>query len=1089
MRALLVALVSLSLTVSLFGRPTDGPVRILFLGHDARHHPSNDYYPMLAMGLGPEAIYFDYHTSVEEALGDYAYLSQFDGLLLYANHDTIEDHQYKNLVRFVEEGGGFIPVHCASFCFRNKLGFVSLVGGQFKHHKGAVFTTKIVKKDHPAMQGVEEFEAWDETYVHGEHGTDRTILMVREPAGEDDNIKEPEPWTWTRTQGKGRVYYTASGHDQRVWSQPAFHQLLKSGILWAIGDERRAAYEDFRRKRKKLAYEKRDNIPNYERRPEPLPYQLPLSPEDSLAYTQAPVGWKLELFAAEPDIINPMQLAWDERGRLWVIETTDYPNEVKADRVGDDKIKILEDTDGDGRCDKITVFADGLNIPTSLAFADGGVIVHQAPITLFLKDTDGDDRADHRETLIDGWGPGDTHAGPSNLRYGFDNQIWGTVGYSAYNGTIGGEEKRFGMGVYHFNQDGKSMEFLHQFNNNTWGLGFNEAGDVFGSTANNNPSFYCGIPATAFPPGEGTRGLSAKMVASTPKFHPITPNIRQVDAFGAYTAGAGHAFANSDAFPKSWRGHRAFVAGPTGNLLGQYHAVRDGAGFVTKNAFALVASVDEWFSPVAAEVGPDGHLWIADWYNFIIQHNPTPNPGRGGYAAKNGRGNAHINPNRDREHGRIYRLVWDKAPKSRITSLAGATEEQLIEALSDGNQFWRLTAQRLIVEGKSDSSASALKQAVNGEGIGNVHAMWALHGLGQLDAETHRAALLSPDAVLRRNAVRALPASEAGAALLFESAVINDSDLTTRLASFVALAEFPTSEALKNAVQNLLGNAENQNDEWLASALKAAAAKHGVEGFDATRYEPGPDLLINAEWTPRTYSGPGDTADYTKPADEGVEGSACLKIVADQAVDTSFHTVIAVKPDTHYRLSGKIKTANVKGNARGALLNVHEIQGENNAATKGLRGNNEWTEVSKDFHSEGRREISINALFGGWGQSTGTAWYDDIQLRELVPVFDQSETAKLEAGDSDRGKTIFFTHQVAACNRCHQIGGEGGVIGPALDGIAERKAEDYLRQSLVDPNATIAENYPAPVSPMPPMNLLMSEQEIEDVLAYLMTLK
>ena len=362
-----------------------GPLRILFLGHESTHHPSNEYYPMLAKALGRDGIYFDYHTSVEEALGDYDYLSQFDGLLLYANHETIEDHQYENLIKFVESGHGFIPVHCASYCFRNKFGFVVLVGGQFKHHKGGDVTAKIIKPDHPALKGVKEFTAWDETYVHDKHGKDRDILMVREPTGADDNIKEPEPWTWTRTQGKGRVFYTASGHDQRVWSNADFHQLLKSGILWAIGDERKTTYDAFIAKRPPLKYEKRDNIPNYERRTEPLPFQLPLSPEASLQYTQAPVGWKLELFAAEPDIINPISLAWDERGRLWVAETVDYPNEIKPERKGNDKIKILEDTDGDGRCDKVTVFADGLNIPTSLTFANGGVYVHHAPNTFSSK--------------------------------------------------------------------------------------------------------------------------------------------------------------------------------------------------------------------------------------------------------------------------------------------------------------------------------------------------------------------------------------------------------------------------------------------------------------------------------------------------------------------------------------------------------------------------------------------------------------------------------------------------------------------------------------------------------------------------------
>ena len=127
--------------------------------------------------------------------------------------------------------------------------------------------------------------------------------------------------------------------------------------------------------------------------------------------------------------------------------------------------------------------------------------------------------------------------------------------------------------------------------------------------------------------------MSAKMIADSPYFHPITPNIRQVDAFNAYTAGCGHAFATSAGFPKKYRNGTAFVCGPTGNLLGTYRMEKKGAGYVAKNSFSFVASADEWFSPIVAEVGPDGHLWVADWYNFIIQHNPTPSVGRGGYSA------------------------------------------------------------------------------------------------------------------------------------------------------------------------------------------------------------------------------------------------------------------------------------------------------------------------------------------------------------------------------------------------------------------------------------------------------------------------
>ena len=290
-----------------------GPIRVLFLGHPAKHHNSNEYYPMLAKALGRDAIYFDYTVSVEEALGDTNYLGRFDVLLLYANHGTIKAHQWKNLKNFVERGGGFVPVHCASWCFGNEPGFDQLVGGRFKSHQTGIFKARIVDGKHAAMNNVKAFEAWDETYFHNKHNTkNRTVLMVRDAAKGDPHTK-PEPWTWVRTQGKGRVFYTASGHDARVWGHSGFHQLLKSGILWAAGDVARARYEKFLAGRAPLKYVKRDHIPNYEKRPEPLPYQLPLSATESMKHTQVPAGFELKLFAAEPQIVNPIYMQWDAR--------------------------------------------------------------------------------------------------------------------------------------------------------------------------------------------------------------------------------------------------------------------------------------------------------------------------------------------------------------------------------------------------------------------------------------------------------------------------------------------------------------------------------------------------------------------------------------------------------------------------------------------------------------------------------------------------------------------------------------------------------------------------------------------------------
>ena len=134
---------------------------------------------------------------------------------------------------------------------------------------------------------------------------------------------------------------------------------MKEGILWAVGDEAKKDWEDFRKEMPALAYREEANIPNYEKRDPAPKFQEPLSPEESKKLIQVPLGFDLELFASEPDIINPIAMEWDEKGRLWVIETVDYPNTVRDEKgVGDDRIKICEDTDGDGKMDKSTVFAE-----------------------------------------------------------------------------------------------------------------------------------------------------------------------------------------------------------------------------------------------------------------------------------------------------------------------------------------------------------------------------------------------------------------------------------------------------------------------------------------------------------------------------------------------------------------------------------------------------------------------------------------------------------------------------------------------------------------------------------------------------------
>ena len=530
---------------------------------------------------------------------------------------------------------------------------------------------------------------------------------------------------------------------------------------------------------------------------------------------------QLQVFASEPDIMKPIAFAWDERGRLWVAETRDYPHGYSADGRGNDDIKICEDTTGSGVADKFTVFADHLNIPTSFTFANGGIIVAQPPRFLFLKSSKGDDHADIHKEILTGWGIADTHGQAGNLHYGYDNWLYGSVGYDGFEGLVRGKKTKFTMGTYRFRPDGSALEFLHQFTNNTWAQSANQYGDQFGGTANGAPIFFGGIPAGAFPPG--MRAMSAKKINTEDKIHTITPNYRQVDVFGGYTAACNSAFIYSANLPPRLQG-KAMVCEPTMKVITLMDVQPDGAGYVAKDGFNLVASTDEWMSPVFAEVGPDGAIWFADWQNFIIQHNPTPSLERGGFKGETGPGAAHKNDLRDHSRGRIYRVVWDHA-KAVKPSLAGASAADLVNALGSDTQEWRLTAQRLLVEGQKADAAPALRKivAANDGHIAAVHALWALHGLGALDEATEKSALSAKDSGLRRNAVRALGNSAQAGAQFFSAGVLGDPDADTRLAALVKLGDFPTTPEIQTVVKGVAIDPAVQADEWLSQASRRSS--------------------------------------------------------------------------------------------------------------------------------------------------------------------------------------------------------------------------------------------------------------------------
>ena len=986
---------------ALVGKPMITPkpearrLEVLFFGAPTANGPHHDpviRYRIIKRNLGTEGIDFTYTEDPAEALNSET-LGNYDALMMYGNWEQngpLPAQQLTALTDYVEGGGAFLPIHCASACYGGSPEFIKLVGGRFKSHEAGEFKVTAVDKNHPIMRGYGGFKAWDETYVHDQLTDDRVILERR----------EQEPWTWVREQGEGRVFYTAAGHDNRVWDQPEFHNLLKRAIFWSVGAEK---YNKLRRLDLPKLEQEDVKLPGYLKHELITKAQKPLPPEDSMKMAQVPVGFELSLFASEPDIVNPIYVNWDHKGRAYVIQTTDYPNNLHSGNLGNDKIIICEDTDDDGRADKFTTFADKLSIPASLVFADGGVIATNCSEIIFLKDTNGDDKADVRKTLIKGFGIGDTHAGVSNLRYGHDNWIYATVGYSGFNGDVGGEHHEFSQAVFRFEKDGSKLEVLQNTTNNTWGFGTTSDFDIMGSTANGNPSFYL-THSQADYASVGMNAPRTPRADDNPIFNPSSADIRQVDQFERYTAGAGHAFYTAERFPESWREKTAFVTEGTGKLVGTFDVTREGSGYVAKQRDNnLYNSADAWSGPVCAEVGPDGAVWICDWYNLIIQHNPTPSRRSSGLDAKNGKGNAYETPVRDKHHGRVYRIYPTGTPDDKNPGLDPAKAATLIAGLNHSNLFWRLHAQRLIVESGDKDFVSKLTELVTAGNHASAHAVYALAGLDALTDTIVAAALSSDVRAVQRAAILEATPQQLRAALISDGKILlkDDRELADAI---VKMSQGEQSPELGKALFQLITTEEERvtaeaaiKDGWQiaanrqAAGVLAAAAAANFGGEQASQSFP--NLLPNPEfsdvvggkpsdWTDlRTYGGASGADVKVTASTLGRDGSMCLSISSEKPTDSGVALTIPVKQRTGYVLSAWVKTIDHKpnGNGPGALLNIHG--GER---TNSVKGTQDWTQVSVSFDSGDRNQLLIHALFGGYGGATGTALFDDVSLKEVA---------------------------------------------------------------------------------------------------------
>lgn len=472
-----------------------------------------------------------------------------------------------------------------------------------------------------------------------------------------------------------------------------------------------------------------------------------LSPEEALkTFTVAP-GFRIELVAAEPLVRDPVVIQFAPDGKLWVVEMTGYmPN---VDGIGEDKpigtIATLEDTDGDGRMDKRTTFADGLVMPRAISFVDDGVLV-AAPLMLwYMKDTNGDGVADQKTEINTNYG---NTSGPEHnangLMWAMDNWI-----YSA-NWTI----------RYRYEGNGKFTPD-ETITRGQWGITQDNVGRLY-YNSNSDPLRVDFIPGAYLNrnPVYRTAGTAAFLAPNTLPIWPgrVTPGINRgyqmLQPDGRYnqvTSAGGPVIYRGDLFPAEFQGN-AFITEPTGYLVKRILLEERDGGLSGRNAYEgteFLLSTDERFRPVNLANGPDGALYIADMYRGIIQHRVYVTTFLRNQIIERKLENP-VNL------GRVYRIVPEGVARPTPRTLANATTADLVAALADANGWRRDHAQRLLVEKRTTAAVPALKElaAKSPNALARLHALWTLDGLASLDRDTALKALSDADPRVLAAAIR-----------------------------------------------------------------------------------------------------------------------------------------------------------------------------------------------------------------------------------------------------------------------------------------------------------------------------------------------
>ena len=567
------------------------------------------------------------------------------------------------------------------------------------------------------------------------------------------------------------------------------------------------------------------------------------SAQNALSTFELDPRFQIELVASEPLVADPVAMEIDEAGRMYVVEMHGYP----LDKSGTGKIKLLSDTDGDGRMDESTVFADELVLPTGIMRWKKGVLVTDPPHVLYLEDTTGDGKADLRNIVLTGFAVSNPQHNVNSPLLGLDNWIY--LGHEAAITTHRYEEE-FGDrgGDIYFpaqpdsprlpeNASGRSVRFRpdsHELEMLSSKTQFGQTFDAWGHhllVTNSNHIIQEVIAARYLERNpdllvsDATQSLSDH--GNAPEVFPITdnPEHQLLTNVGIITSACGLTMYQGGAFPAGFDSV-TFVAEPVSNLVHADRLTDQGASFTASRLYPekeFLASTDAWFRPVNMYVGPDGALYVIDYYRQIIEHPEW-------MAEEVVQSGALYNGT---DQGRIYRITpkgTQPVSWTKESLLGDATTEELVEALAHDNAWWRRHAQRLLLDRNEEEAVPLLKEmAQNTDApLGRLHALWTLEGLRELSPEIIRQALQDPVPGIRENAIRLaeLHLDEAPALTEALLALQEDTDPKVRFQLLCTLG-FLDTPPVAQARQKLLF--EGLQDEWMQiAALSAASSQREV---------------------------------------------------------------------------------------------------------------------------------------------------------------------------------------------------------------------------------------------------------------------